>query len=81
MVESVVSFASVAFFRLGSYTTVWAFISVSIFYKNNCCGSGLYLKAKLIMFWKGLGANLTTQNKEFKMFTLKSLNTKYKQLT
>ena len=41
----------------------------------------LYLKAKLIMFWKGLGANLTTQNKEFKMFTLKSLSTKYKQLT
>ena len=33
------------------------------------------------MFWKGLGANLTTQNKEFKMFTLKSLSTKYKQLT
>ena len=40
----------------------------------------LYLKAKLIMFWKGLDANLTTQNKEFKMFTLKSLSTKYKQL-
>ena len=41
----------------------------------------LYLKAKLIMFSKGLDANLTTQNKEFKMFTLKSLSTKYKQLT
>ena len=41
----------------------------------------LYLKAKLIMFWKGLYANLTTQNKEFKMFTLKSISTKYKQLT
>ena len=27
---------------------------------------GLHLKAKLIMFWKGLDANLTTQNKEFK---------------
>ena len=41
----------------------------------------LYLKAKLIMFWKGLDANLTTQNQEFKMFTLKSISTKYKQLT
>ena len=41
----------------------------------------LYLKAKLIIFWKGLDANLTTHNKEFKMFTLKSISTKYKQLT